>query len=416
MMKIGKISLKHFVSYGFAVAFQKFSGFIILPLLTASLTVEEFGMVNQFIYFAGIAILVVTLGLDEAVAKRGFHSRSDFNPYFLSAMLALALNGLLFILFIWFTKGFLYFKILGVTDIKLILLSIVYIVFSPFYYAYLKTLRLSKNSKEFFYATILATVIQVILLIFLVVIFNFGVMGYLLSYAITMFLNFLYVMYKMRLHLVLSSFSFQKIVNLVKYGFSIAPHTISTWGFLGFTVVAVGNLLGNEAAARFITINYIPTIASVTSYIFFFTFQPWLYDNLKNKINIVLLFKQGLQFIGIFFLLVVILSLLSEKIYNLLFNERYVFQINVFLVLIMGVFFQFISSMLTYILYYFEKYTKFVFLSTIFGVLINIGLFYLLTPFYKLVGAAISLLMANIGMMLIRLYIVHTALRTYNRD
>jgi O-antigen/teichoic acid export membrane protein len=397
-----KFPIKQLFSYGAAIFIQKFAAFLILPIIAGYLSLNDFGLVNQIVSLGGFYILIVMFGLDESIAKKGFDSDEKRGAYMLNGFVLLALNITIFCMLTLFFSDFFYINLLGNVENVFIVLSIALVSSSPFYLVYLKVLRLSNKGKEFFLVVLAQVVIQTTLMLSLIVGGEMGAKGFILSHLISSALCMSYVFFRVRIALYKNSLSIDVIKDLYSYGSKVAPHAIATWGLWGFTVVYTGKVLGSEASAHLVAINYIPLIASVASYAFFYTYQPWLYENLKTNTNKKLIHKSIIGFALVFFIFLLVVSIFSEYIFNFLFDERYFLNYEILIYLLLACLFQFVGSMYTYVLYYFEDITKYVAITTIIGGGVNILFFHLFIDEYNLVGVALSFMSAQLIILIIR--------------
>ncbi len=410
-----KFSIRQLFSYGIAVLTQKFAAFIILPIVAANLSVEDFGLANQIISIGGFYILIVMLGLDESIAKKGFDSESSKDEYIANGFFLLALNTTAFAVIAYFFSDIFYNSLIENASNTIIVISIILICCTPFYLVYLKILRLSNNSKEFFIVVVCQVIVQSGLLLFFVVHMSFGAKGFLMSHAMTMVFCCLYVIFRLRRVIRRSFISSRVTKELYSYGGKIAPQSIASWGLWGLCVVFTGKYLGSEFSAQLVAVNYIPLIANVISFAFFYTYQPWLYENLKKKVNVKVIKKNLVVFVFAFLLTLSVIYLLSKYIFGLLFDERYSIDMTLVVILLFASFFQFIGSLFTYILYYFESVTKYVGVSTISGGLLNLVLLIVLSNKYGLVGVGLAFMLAQFMIMVVRGGIANVALLDYKR-
>jgi len=397
-----KFPIKQLVSYGTAVLIQKLSAFLILPIIAGYLSVNDFGLVNQILSIGGFYILIVMFGLDESIAKKGFDSDEKKGAYIVNGFLLLTVNIFIFGMLILAFSDFFYVAFLGEISGILIVLSVALVSCGPFYFVYLKVLRLSNKSKEFFFVVLAQVAIQSTLMLTLIVGCGLCAKGFFLSHVISSVLCMLYVLFRVKGALYRNSISIGTLKELYSYGSKVAPHTIATWGLWGFTVVYTGKILGSEASAHLVAINYIPLIASVASYAFFYTYQPWLYENLKANTSKKLIHRGIMGFALAFSVFLLVVWVFSEFIFNILFDERYSLDFEVLIVLLFACLFQFVGSMYTYVLYYFEDITKYVAISTIVGGFINIILFHFLISEFNLLGVTFSFMIAQLIMLVIR--------------
>lgn len=411
-----KFSLRQLFGYGFAVLVQKLVAFLILPLIASHLTVSEFGLVNQVISIGGFYILIVMLGLDESIAKKRFDSDKQKDIYVANGFFLLIANVVIFSTLASLFSNVFYKAFLDVSSQSIIWLSILLVSCNPFYLVYLKILRLSNASKEFFFVVIFQVISQSTMMLVFVIHFGFGSSGVLLAHFLTSLIFLIYVMVRMKGAIRYELLSFGKMKELFIYGVKIAPHSISTWGLWGLSVVYTGKYLGSEHSAHLVAVNYIPLIANVISYAFFYTYQPWLYSNLRMKVLARNIKVNLLKYAFFFGLLLVVIFFLSGLIFGLIFDERYTLDNSLVILLLFASLFQFLGSMFTYVLYYFEKYTTYVAISTVSGSVVNLILLVTLSEKYGLLGVAFSFLLSQIIIMVVRSYVAFIALNKYEID
>ena len=123
-----------------------------------------------------------------------------------------------------------------------IVLSVALVSCGPFYLVYLKVLRLSNKSKEFFFVVLGQVAIQATLMLTLIVGYDMGAKGFIVAHVISSVICMLYVIFRIRIALNVNTISIDILKELYSYGSKIAPHTIATWGLWGFTVVYTGKM------------------------------------------------------------------------------------------------------------------------------------------------------------------------------
>lgn len=410
-----KFSIKNLFSYGLAVFIQKSAAILILPIIAANLTVKDFGMVNQIISLGGLYILIVMLGFDEGIAKKGFDNNSEKDKYITNGFFILIINAFLFGIFAYYFSDIFYGSFVKEIPQMLITLSIVLIISTPFYLTFLKILRLSNRSKDFFQIICFQVAVQSALLIFFIVFLGLGAIGFLLAHVITTLLCSIFSIFNLRSSFHSSFMSATKSKELFLYSSKVMPHAIFSWGLWGLSVVYCGKYMGSEASAQLVAINYVAVIANVISFAFFYTYQGWLYQNLKTKQKVRTIINNIIIFLFGFFIMLLLIFLFTDQIFNFIFDDRYIINYLLVKVLLVASFFQFLGSIFSYVLYYFEEVTKHLGATTIMGGVINLILLMTISGDFGLVGVGLSFMIAQLVVSLIRGYIALKTLRNYEK-
>ena len=161
-------------------------------------------------------------------------------------------------------------------------------------------------------------------------------------------------------------------ISLFVFGAKITPHTLSTWLLFGFTVVFLNAKLGPKYVSELITNNYVPTIAFILSQAFFYVFQPWLYRQLKGRIFNKDFFLVVFGSVVFFCLILLFLYIFSSEIFSVLFRSKYLVNSELMFYLCLACLIQFIASLMAYFLYFYEKFSYFLGISTVIGGAMNI--------------------------------------------
>ena len=83
IQSLGKQSL----IYGFGHVLTRLASFLLLPLLTNSLTTEDYGIISIIYIFIGFAMTIYRYGMDTALMK--FYIQSDDPKSYFSTILLL---------------------------------------------------------------------------------------------------------------------------------------------------------------------------------------------------------------------------------------------------------------------------------------------------------------------------------------
>ena len=93
-MSIIELAKQSFI-YGFGHILSRFITFLLLPVLTLTLTTYEFGVISKFYAFTGLAMAFYRYGMDTALMKFYIQNKKT-KVYFSSIFILQILSSLLF--------------------------------------------------------------------------------------------------------------------------------------------------------------------------------------------------------------------------------------------------------------------------------------------------------------------------------
>ena len=269
--------------------------------------------------------------------------------------------------------------------------------------------------REFVVLIYAQVVVQAVSIILLVEVFSLGTAGVIFSHFVAMLICSLIVVGKVMRRVKGEVINRLAVVELLRYGSRVVPHLVASWGMWSLSIVYAGHILGDEEVGQLVAINYLVVIANVASFAFFYSFQPWLYENLNNREPAGKVLSRVVAFLAIFCLGVFLLLRFSDFLFGVLFDSRYRLNHEIAATLMIACVLQFLGSMLTYFLYYFERYTKYLSLSTIAGAALN-GIclyFWLDLKSGDISSVAVSFMLAQALMTGVRLFLVVIAMSGY---
>ncbi|WP_210442900.1 lipopolysaccharide biosynthesis protein [Vibrio crassostreae] len=347
---------------------------------------QEFGIVNEVLNLSNIYILLICFGLDESISKKSFSVDDKNETGVLSSgfILIFVHCGLFFLFALLF---FLFPQANGVFTYSVYIYCVMFIINSSIINTYLKYCRIMGMDREFISVSLATTVIQFFAVYVLVVNLNKGLSYYLISMFIVSLFGVVYVLAKIKYKIKIRSITKSHVISIYMYAFKVAPHMIMGWGLLGFTIYSIGVNFDSYHTAIFVSHNYLSIILMTISMAFFYTYQPWLYRSLKNNVEKKLIQRKIFGFLIYASAFTVGAIVLSEFVFSIIFDDRYVFDFELSTLLLLGTFFQFSGSIFTYFFYYYESKSKFISYSTVVGVTVNVIGLTLLLPSQGLLAA-----------------------------
>ena len=229
--------IKNTTFYTFASLFPQLLNFLLLPLYTHYLSPTEYGAIALVQVYSLILVIFGGFALHSSIGRFYVEYINDevrrkkfISSLFFLLLIACALflflvdiNGQRLISFLYSESNINYspyFRIATWTALFTILIQL----FSAI-------LRIEEKAKHFFIVSAIYAFLTTIFVIFGVVIFKMGILGYLLALLISHFLSFFLYFYLTRNNFVLS-FDFSLLRGPLKYSLPLLPHALSGYIFM----------------------------------------------------------------------------------------------------------------------------------------------------------------------------------------
>lgn len=368
-------------------------GFFLLPLLTAYLTTDEYGIVGIVMQIISFFTVFYSLGMRNSWARFffDFEDRSDGQKQLFGNLLSILMlfGFLVSVLLSFFGKGLFERIAPGVSFYPYILIGIWGAYFSVFYQLKLNMFRIRQQSLYYgmysvgkFIAVISSTVI-------LVVVFKKGALGRIASEFWVVF-SFAILSIILLWKDVKFNINFKKSWPSIKYGINILPHAI-----LGVLMPLADKLIINHyydlettgiynIAFQFGTIMMMVVFSINTAWSpFFMKTATAKGDDAKPIFS-----RLTTYYMAAILFLALGLSLFSKEMVSLMtardYHEAYkAVPVFVFKYVFAGMYFMSIVP-----LYYVKRAVKYIPLITYSAGIINLGLNFLLIPKFGIFGAA----------------------------
>lgn len=392
--------------------------FFLLPLYTAFLSTEEYGITGLASSFLGTMSFVAAFSLYSAVMRfyvdlkdqedklKLFYGTIVIFTFFSSICLGLVLTVL---------KGFVskYF-FSGISFYPNILLCLISLVFQCQHTIFENILKSQQKSMQYSILSVAYFLVTISLTILFVVRFKMGATGVILA---TLLAGLIYSAYFITFMARTKQIVFRIDRNLLrealKYSIPIMPHNLSTQIA---TLLSMG-LIGGQSSLSSLGIYTIASqfgnIADTVQGYVNQAYGPWLYEKLHSRethfkedireTSKFLISAIGLLFLGI--------SLFSREYIVLFVSEEYrsawqYVPLIVFVYSIKIAYYFYVE-----VLFYHKKASRFLFIATLSSSLVNIVLSFVLIPVYGIYG---SILADGISMF-IRVFIVVALSRKFDK-
>lgn len=364
--------------------------FFLLPVYTAILTSEEYGIVDLLNTFVMLFIPLITLQIEQALFRELIDNRNNEDKK--SEIIS---TTILTVIIQCFLSILVFFVISPLIENDYKYFLIANILASIFSSIMLQITRGLGDNKNYAIASFLTALFTIIFNILFIVVFKFGAYGMLVATLLANIICTLYVfaIKKVYRYIKLNSFSNILQKKMIKYSLPLVPNSLSWWIFNSSNRVIVSGILGvamngilaisNKFSGVFITIYNIFNLA--------WTEMASLHINDKDRdifFNNVI--NTALKvFVSLAFGIIAFMPIIFNIMINSEFAEAYN-QIPIFMIAsIFNVFF----GLLT-VIYIAKKDTKTIAKTSIISAIINISINLLLIKFIGLYAAAVATLVS----------------------
>jgi O-antigen/teichoic acid export membrane protein len=389
-MKIPKI-LANSVIYSIITILQKGILFFLLPLYTAYLSTDDYGVLSVITSVSSFFSIFIILSLDGAGTRFFYRNKNPQYAKILwgSLISFVLINSLIIgVLSILFHEYFIDPIVRNINFFPYILLGIVNVILSPLYLFFQTYLQTLQNGIYYGFNSLLYFLLQITLIIIFLVVFNLGIVGVLLANAITSFVFFIYVMIvffpKVKL-----GFDKSILIPAIRYSSPLIPHSLSSWSTGMIDKLFLNDLAGKSETGLYSVGQQLGSIIGLMAASINKAFVPWFFE--KEAIG-----KEGInQIRGVSEIIILIccfiaffVSLFSKEILYVMAAKEYqnawiIVPILAFSNVFQAMYYLFINVL-------FLKHSSFVFIVTIASAVINILLNIILISIAGMIGAAIA--------------------------
>ena len=365
--------------------------FLLIPFYTRILSTEEYGISDIIFTTVNLLYPIFTLLMTEAILRFSLdNNKRNDNESIFSISIYISLIGFILLIIL----GPIISKTLNIDN---------YIIYFYLYYIstiiYLLISQFVKGIgkvKEFAISGVINTVITIICNIFMLVVFNLKIKGYILSYVIGMILSSLYLFKTGKVYLYFISvkkINKKKLKEMLKYSIPMIPNSISWW-ISNSSDKYILTMFRNFSETGIYSASYkIPTLLTTFSSVFIGSWQLSSIDEFGTEENIKFHRDVYSNYSSIITFFVTWLIFLSKIISKVLFSIEYYIAWKPAIILLFAFLFNTLSGFLGTI-YTSAKKTIYLFLSTMIAALINIIFNVILIPKFGMQGAAIATLIS----------------------
>ena len=365
--------------------------FCLIPILTAHLSPESYGMIAMYTMFQGLMTPIVGMSSHSTISVRYFNQdRFEFAKYLGNCFIILGVSALfclaLFYLFepylstYTLLKGKWLYSIIGVTFCLFLTQCILYIW------------QISQKPLNYIVFLVSMSLLNLSLSILFVVKLGANWEGRVGGQMLTLFLFALIsIIILWRKKLIKIQYDPKYIKDIAKLSFPLIPHSLAAILFSITDRLVLTNVSGLEKTGVYTVAYQLGSLMLILTSSFNSAFVPWLFSNLKKedhaiKIKIV---KLTYAYFAVIWIIALIAILLLKYIIPFIVGPEFTKSSDYIVWIISGFALNGMYLMITNYIFYAEK-TYLLSIATVSVTLFNIGLCYYLVKLNGPIGAAQS--------------------------
>lgn len=377
----------------------KFASFITMPILTYCLTKEEYGTFDLITVLVSLLLPATTLQIQQAAFRFliDVKGKTDEIKKIVTAIYAVSIPISIVVLAVMFS-------VFPNTSIKLKSWICIYFCADMLVGSARQITRGLQNNLDYSISAIVSALGKLLFAVIFVWFFKIGLLGAVISLALSSFFSLVYLLIKIRIlqYISLRSLNISIVKELLRYSWPLVPSSMSLWVMRLSDRFVVTIFMGVAANAVYSVANKIPSLLTLAQTTFTLAWQENAtiasndYDS-KEYYNS--MYRKMFDLLaGFFGLLIAATPLLFVVLIRGDYNEAY----NQIPILFMGMFFYSLCSYLGGI-YMAYKDSKSVGITTLIAAICNIVVDVALIRFIGLYAASLSTLISYILLYVFRL-------------
>ncbi len=379
--KLGKNTVLFMIgSFG-----QKLLAFVFVPFYTSVLTTAEYGISDLIVTIVTMLWPVFTVLINEAVMRFCLDQNED-KAQIVSVGFWLNVIGLAAMLL--FSPLLFLVETLKEYYLFFVLYYCIYAVNSFLSYA----ARGLEKVKEFAFGGIVNTAVTILFNILFLLVFRFGVKGYLTGYMIGMGAASVWLLIRTEMYRYI--FSIKKLdrqyaKEMVRYSIPLIPNSISWWINNSSDKFLVTYFCGVAVNGIYSVAYKIPSLLSVVSGVFMNAWQISAVENFGSEESRKFFSEIYRKYAALNIVCVSAITCFIQIICRILFLKDFYEAYLMAPFLVLGVSFQMMSAFLGTI-YTAAKKTSMIFYTTLASAVANVGMNLIFIPVFGAVGAAMA--------------------------
>lgn len=384
--------------YSFTTLLQKGASFFLLPLYTAFLTPEDYGIVNVVTSVSSFMAVLIMMALNGAATR--FHYKNTEESY--RKVLWGTITSIVFVSSLgWGAVFFTLHRLLvdpfiGEIDFyPYAVIGLANTIITPLYLLFQSYLQARQEAFHYSINTFSHFLVQVGLAIVFIAIYKMGAVGMLLANVTTSLIFFLYVLL---VYIPQIKIGIDKGVarESFKYSLPLLPHQISIWSAGTIDRLFLNGYKGKGVTGIYSVGQQFGSVVGTIAFSVNQAFVPWFFQMIeKGEEGFRKIEQMGLFAVIGYSLIAFAISLFAPEILRIMVSEGFrdawqIIPLLCFAFVFHGVYFFFINIL-------FVKDTGWVFIVTLSAMIVDIVLNIILVPIWGVWGCGIACLMTYLS-------------------
>lgn len=397
MKKRNKYLFKNTIIFAVGNFASKFISFFLVPLYTSVLSTSDYGVVDLISTICMVLVPLFSLNISEAIMRFGLDKENKVDDICKIANKIFILSSLVSIILIPILNF-----VESINDFSIIIY--LYLISLMGSQIYLCVLKGKEKLKLYTFGNVLNTFLIALFNIVFLVVFKFGLYGYLVAYVISNFIVMVYAIISSKAYKYgVNNINIVLLKKMIKYSVVLIPTTFMWWIMNSSDRIMVTNMISSSANGIYAISYKLPTLISTIIGIFT---QAWLFSAISekdsddkekytNQIYKYLFIVCIICCLGLFMIIKPFMKIyVSSDFYS-------AWKYSSFLAI--GVVFQSLASFISTSYNVYKDNKGFLF-SGLFGAILNIILNFILIPYFKVYGAAFATCISYIAVFLYRIF------------
>lgn len=394
--------VKNTAIFGISNFSSKLLVFLLLPFYTRILSTSEFGVGDLVVSIVSLLLPIVTLSVSEGALRFAMSKTSNKKSVFSYGLFVIFIGFVILLLFFPIFKNITFISNYVVLFYLLILSSALNSYFNNF-------LRGINNIKLIGFVGVSSTLVLVLSNILFLVVFEFGVNGYLLAQLVMNIssCSILFVVGKLYNFISFRRPEKELVREINEFNIPLIPNRISWILIATFNKYSISYFIGTSAVGIFSAANRIPSIITalygiVQQALLLVVIEEYE-DGEKSEV-----FEKSYYFLEVVLLVsVMVVNILLLPLAEIIFSEAYYEAYRYAQIMVLSAYFGSLHGNLTTI-FTATKETKILFQNSIIGLILTVCLNIILVPTYGIYGASLASLLVYFVMWL-RLFMISKA-------
>lgn len=371
--------------------------FLLMPLYTRTLTTNELGIADAVYAACTVILYIVSFTISEATMRFSKMEDVKKEKVLVNSLVVWFFSAIVMVLVSFALKKISFFAPYVILIFLIVMSQNFYMIVSQF-------ARGNEKIRIFSEGGIIQTFFLLVGNIVLLIFFNLGIEGYLISYIIGFISSGIYMTLRLkaRCYLKIANVDKTLIIRMVRYSIPLIFTGLSWWILNASDKYIILHFIGASANGIYSVAHKIPTIIIAINGFFNSAWQLSAIDEQKSSDNELFYNKVFYSYSAILYLMASGIILISKYIMPVLITNDYYEAIQYIPILVMSSLLQVYGNFFGGLNVAYQK-TKNLVSSAITAGIVNLGLNIILTPLFGMYGTAVATCVGCAVMIIMRL-------------